>query len=695
MRSSASAAKGVKRRAVERTVANTSGTAIHLDEGDGVLHKPDGWDADAAALAHEGRAKLEAAQLAEDQLADALDQLAFKTTWQVRERERDGKGAAVEDGNAAMTYAINIIVGAPCRNGGFAFVAGMKGNSPIPRSEAQMIRKLRERQAKLSTCLNNQAIQLQARWIWHLVWPPDLDWVALTETAQAVARESFLLRALSPQNLRVILYANHGILEAGRHFSATGVDRNNVLFVDDAGKHALEARGAISRIQSKVVSSLDTVQLKMAVTSFQDMVFPWMLKHTLYLYLCRLHCDHPACCEAYLGYLVDKMSNIYSPYYAFFVEPRHRLNSSRVRVLATHEPDGGAVLKGTFALIAPVIDAQLMAREVLESGMLCHAPPSERARRGRELWQLLRERQGHVAREALRASKSGATERELEAERRRVAAGFGYAQPPIRTHRFQVVPHDDEAEPENLLVAGIENAFDLPAEGYYEAALLAGREAHAKCLQKHNGGKKVSGLQGPLTKAKGVTERLMLGETVADEFFPEGKGWQTTWDEVFVDAGLLTSSELEQGIRAPHPQIKQATEAIADAWTAGVERHLHLLQESVDHPLSVNFDRALRWIHCRRPLCVEVNGAACEHARDKRAHQHTNGERVAHKFRHHEPWPGRNSGAARPAMMPRPVDADAPTISRPVVDVANRTVSLETEEDPESILGPQPVPALW
>ena len=691
MPTTASAAKGVKRRAIERTAANTSGTAIHVDEGDGVLHKPDGWDADAAALAQEGRAKLEAAQLAEDQLAGALDHLSFKTTWQVRERAGGGKGAAAEGGNAAMTYAINIIVGAPCRNGGLAFVAGMKDNCPIPRSEAVMIRKLRQRQAKLTTCLNNKAIQLQARWIWHLVWPPDLDWVSLRETAQAVARE----RALSPQNLRVIMYANQGLLEAGRHFTADGVDPENVLLVDDYGKHELEAQGDIARIQSKAADSLDAVQLKMAVTSFQDMVFPWMLKHTLYLYLCRLYRDHPACCEAYLGYLVDKMSNIYSPFYAFFIEPRHRLNSSRVRELATHEPDGGAVLKGTFALIAPVIDAQLMAREVLESGMLCHAPPSERARCGRELWQLLRERQGHVAREALRASKSGASERELEAERRCAAAGFGYAQPSLRTHRFQVVPHDDEADAENLLVAGIENAFDLLADGYYEASLLAGREAHAKCLQRHNGGKKVSGLQGKLTKAKGVTERVMLGETVADEFFPEGKGWQTTWDEVFVDAGLLTSSELEHGIHAPHPQIKQATESIADAWTAGVERHLHLLQESVDHPLSINFDRALRWIHCRRPSCVEVNGAACEHARDKRAHQHTNGERVAHKFRHHEPWPGRNSGAARPAMMPRPIDADAPTISRPVVDVANRTVSLQTEEDPESVLGPQPVPALW
>ena len=82
----------------------------------------------------------------------------------------------------------------------------------------------------------------------------------------------------------------------------------------------------------------------MVVVSFQDMVFPSMLKHTLYLYLCRLYCMNPICCEAYLNYLEDQMSNIYSPYYAFFIEPRHRLNSSLVRELATREPDGGAVV---------------------------------------------------------------------------------------------------------------------------------------------------------------------------------------------------------------------------------------------------------------------------------------------------------------------------------------------------------------
>ena len=224
------------------------------------------------------------------------------------------------------------------------------------------------------------------------------------------------------------------------------------------------------------------------------------------------------------------------------------------------------------------------------------------------------------------------------------------------------------------------------------------------CLQKYNGGKPISGLQGKLTKAKNVTERQMLGETVADEFFPEGKGWQTTWDEVFVDAGLLTTSDLKAGFHAPHAQIRQATEAIADAWTDGVDRHLRLLQTSPDHGLSVNFDGGLRWIHCRRPSCVEVNGAACEHSRHKHALQHTerahrpiNDEckRIPHKFRHREPWPGRDNGAARPSMMPAPIDSAAPTISRPVVDVASRTVSLETEQDPASVLGPQPVPASW
>ena len=79
--------------------------------------------------------------------------------------------------------------------------------------------------------------------------------------AQALASESVLLRKLSPQNLRVILYGNQGLLDAGRHFTAPGVDPENVLFVDDAGKHKLEAQGDIARIQSKVAESLGVVQV--------------------------------------------------------------------------------------------------------------------------------------------------------------------------------------------------------------------------------------------------------------------------------------------------------------------------------------------------------------------------------------------------------------------------------------------------
>lgn len=140
MRPVATAATGGKRRAVEQAAANTSGTAIHVDEGDEVLGKPEGWDEDAAALAQESLAKLRAMQLADDKLAEKLDHLTFQTTWRIRQRVAS-KGlpqAADEEGEAAMTYAINVIVGAPCRNGGFAF-----GASKGPRSLTGLLTRSR------------------------------------------------------------------------------------------------------------------------------------------------------------------------------------------------------------------------------------------------------------------------------------------------------------------------------------------------------------------------------------------------------------------------------------------------------------------------------------------------------------------------------------------------------------------------
>ena len=98
----------------------------------------------------------------------------------------------------------------------------------------------------------------------------------------------------------------------------------------------------------------------------------------------------------------------------------------------------------------------------------------------------------------------------------------------------------------------------------------------------------------------------MLIQTVNDEYQAEGKGWQETWDRVFVLAGVK-----EEGEHAHSKHIEQVIGVIADGWegpSGMFEEKLGEIQQDPRHPLAVNFDGALRWTMGRRPCRIAING---------------------------------------------------------------------------------------
>ena len=109
-----------QRQAVEGTVAddggNCAGTALHTDKSDGTLVKPEWFDTAAQEM----------------EMTDGMEVLALITQWapaewlRTRKRLTAGKDVEKDYSSAVFTMSMNIIVGAPCKGGGFGYIADVR-----------------------------------------------------------------------------------------------------------------------------------------------------------------------------------------------------------------------------------------------------------------------------------------------------------------------------------------------------------------------------------------------------------------------------------------------------------------------------------------------------------------------------------------------------------------------------------------